>query len=394
VNTGAVAETAQVRRVHSDHLAYIDILRVLLITFVIAHHSIKPYIVHSNYELPLTGPLVTRAWGFLWVNTSFLMALFLFVSGYFASGSCAQRGPGNFARERLRRLGIPLLLGVLLVVPEECWFRYLAFGLPAEGYWTYFVHDFLGIGHRPAYWPVDRRWPEMQLEHLWFLEHLLIYVLVLAVWRTFVPPSTPAKVAPPENGAIAAFALAVSAAMVLIRHWFPVDHWIAFLGFIQMEPAYLPQYLAFFVIGIHAGPRRWMESMPRRRGFAWLTLGAAMVILAYLAIGAELIPRFDPSGWPATVYQGVMSTALCVGLPVAARELATGSNTLWRKLNNNALAAYVFHPLIALLTTSLLVGVDMAPWLRMTATAALVIPLTFLLTNYLILALPGSRRFF
>jgi len=381
-------------RVPPGHLAYIDVLRVLLVAFVIAHHAVKPYIVHSNYELPLAGPLVTPAWGFLWVNTSFLMALFLFVSGYFASGSCAERGPGNFSRERLRRLGIPLLLGLVLVVPEECWFRYRAFGLPPEGYWTYFIRDFLGIGHRPAWWPAERRWPEMQLEHLWFLEHLLIYVLVFAAWRAFVPPAAPARTAPPQNGAIVAFALGVSIAMVVIRRWFPVDHWIAFLGFVQMEPAYIPQYLAFFAIGVYAGPRHWMQSMPRPRGLFWMTTGVVMVVLAYSALGAGLIPDFDPSGWPATLYQGVMSTALCVGLPVAVRELAAGSNALWRKLNRNALAAYVFHPLVAVLTSSLLIGVDLAPWLRMTATAAIVIPVTFLLTNYLVLALPGSRRFF
>jgi len=47
-----------------------------------------------------------------------------------------------------------------------------------------------------------------------------------------------------------------------IRIWYPQDHWIAFLGFVQMEPAHIPQYASLFVIGLFAGPRRWLETMP------------------------------------------------------------------------------------------------------------------------------------
>jgi glucans biosynthesis protein C len=171
------AATRADRRVRSTHLPYVDALRVLLIILVIAHHSVEPYVTRSSNEWVLQDEPIPHAWVFLWVNASFFMGLFFFLAGYFMPGACARRSAGTFARERLRRLGIPLALGFAVIVPLECWFRYRATSLPPEGYWDYFTHDFLGIASRPLYWPSGRRWPEVNLGHLWFVQHLLIYAL-------------------------------------------------------------------------------------------------------------------------------------------------------------------------------------------------------------------------
>ena len=45
-----------------------------------------------------------------------------------------------------------------------------------------------------------------------------------------------------------------------------------------MEPAHLPQYASLFVIGLLAGRGRWIDTMPRRRGLAWLAVGVFLAI--------------------------------------------------------------------------------------------------------------------
>jgi fucose 4-O-acetylase-like acetyltransferase len=394
--TAATPATIRTQRGRTAHLGYVDALRVMLIVLVIAHHSVEPYVSRNPPEWVLPGPPIPRAWVFLWVNACFFMGLFFFLAGYFMPDACARRGPGAFARERRRRLGVPLALGFLVIVPLEGWFRYRAAGLPAEGYRDYFVRDFLGFGSRPDGWPAGRRWPEMNLGHLWFLEHLLIYALLYALWRRFAPasPVPPARAAAPGNLAIAGYAVALTLSAVAIRHWYPIDRWVPFLGCIQMEPAHLPQYLSLLLIGLYAGPRRWIETMPRRRGLGWLAVGGGLAALAYLLIGSGVVAGGDPNGWLACGYESLLCVGFCVGLPVGLRELAIGTGRLWRTLGENVLAVYVFHFPIVMFLQWRLIGAPLPAWGRLIATVGLAVVATFLLTNYVVLRIPGSRRIF
>merc|ERR1719230_1983016 len=43
------------------------------------------------------------------LNQAYYMALFFFLSGYFAPGSMDRKGPAQFLHDRLRRLGAPAL---------------------------------------------------------------------------------------------------------------------------------------------------------------------------------------------------------------------------------------------------------------------------------------------
>lgn len=394
--TADAAVTREDWRGRVAHLAYVDALRVILIVLVIAHHSVEAYVSRNPPEWVLPGPPIPRAWVFLWVNACFFMGLFFFLAGYFMPDACTRRGPGAFARERRRRLGIPLALGFLLIVPLEGWFRYRAAGLPAEGFSDYFVHDFLGIGSRPDGWPAGRRWPEANLGHLWFLEHLLIYAQLYALWRRFAPAAAvpPARRAPPGNLAIVGYAVALTLAAVAIRQWYPIDRWVGFLGCIQMEPAHLPQYLSLLLIGLYAGPRRWIETMPRRRGLGWLAVGGGLAALAYLLIGSGTVAGASPNGWVGCACESLLCVGFCVGLPVGLRELAIGTGRLWRTLGANVLAVYVFHFPIVMFLQWLLIGAAVPVWARLIATVAIAVPATFLLTNYVVLRIPGSRRIF
>ena len=82
----------------------------------------------------------------------FRMPLFFVLAGFFGALLIAKRGRRGFARQRLYRLGVPLIAGVLTVVPLVG----LAFA---------YAH---GV---PAAW---KPWPDGSLAHLWFLWYLLL----------------------------------------------------------------------------------------------------------------------------------------------------------------------------------------------------------------------------
>jgi glucans biosynthesis protein C len=211
--------------------------------------------------------------------------------------------------------------------------------------------------------------------------------------RALLPRHRDAAVGnPPSNMAITAYAVLLSAATFVIRIWYPQDRWIGFLGFIQMEPAHTAQYASLFAIGVYAGPRRWIETMPARRGMVWLAIGTGLAVAAYLLIGAGVIVRNTSSAWWVCTAESVLCTGLCVGLLVLFRELALGTSRLWRTLAANVLAVYVFHfPIVKLLQWAL-TGGPAARWLRLLMTIAGAVVGSFAFTNWVVLRLPYARR--
>lgn len=385
---------------------YVDALRVALILLVVAHHSVEAYVARHVPEIVMPDPPIPGAWAFLAVNAAFFMGLFFFLAGYYTPGAFDRKGAGRFVGDRFRRIGIPFLLGVILVVPLAEWMRItLSPGMSHYGYWDYVVRGFLGIGGKPGDWPAGEHWPQVNFGPMWFLEHLLVYALLYAAWRA-VAPARRTEARPmgrPTSLTIFLYAAALAAATFVAHIWYPQDRWIAFLGFIQMEPAHLPQYASLFVIGILAGRGRWIETMPRGRGLAWLAVGIALALLVYAkglheglgqtGGGAPRAPSSLPE-WQPCVWEAFLCTSLCVGLPVAFRELAWGVGRLWKLLSRNLFAIYVFHFPFVMLVQWALLNTDLPKWSRLLLTWPLAVTLTVAFSNFVVLRLPGLRRVF
>lgn len=383
-------------------MEFVDALRVVLIALVVAHHSVEAYVVAHPPEVPLPDPPIPRGWVFLWVNAAFFMGLFFFLAGCFTPSAFDRKGGGKFLADRGLRLGVPLVLGTLAVVPLAGW-SHLALdpAVPPISYWTYLTHDFLVHGPKTDFWPEAERWPAFNFGHLWFIEHLLVYALLYAALRVLVPADKGSALRdPPSHSAIVAYAVLLAAATFVVRIWYPQDRWIAFLGFIQMEPAHVPQYASLFVIGLLAGPRRWLETMPTRRGLLWLAIGAGLAVAMYLLVGTGVggggaaAGNTSSSNWRACTYEAFLCIGLCVGLPVLFRELALGTGRIWRRLAPNVFAVYVFHMPIVLLLQWALIDAPAPKWVRLLATVVGAILGSFALTNWIILRLPFARRIF
>ena len=75
-----------------ETLYYVDRLRVLVISLVVAHHAGQAYgptggawPVFEDERSPLLGP-------FFSVNAAFFMGLFFLISGFFVPGSLERKG--------------------------------------------------------------------------------------------------------------------------------------------------------------------------------------------------------------------------------------------------------------------------------------------------------------
>jgi glucan biosynthesis protein C len=178
------------------------------------------------------------------------MGLFFFLSGYFTPASFERKGAGRFLKDRLLRLGIPLLVFMFVLNPIA------AMGI------NYVPATLTGLT-TPLTW---QQYPKLVgIGPLWFVLMLLFFDIGYAIWRAVrgkraaQPESEPG---PPSYPTIVAFILALALSSYLICIVWPLGTYV--LSFPTL--AYLPQYLSFFVLGTIAFHRNWLRTIPASMG--------------------------------------------------------------------------------------------------------------------------------
>ncbi|PQB04070.1 acyltransferase family protein [Aureitalea marina] len=146
-----------------------DWLRVLVFGLLILYH-VGMFFVPWGWHIKNNEISLDLQWPMLFVNQWRLPILFV-ISGmgtYYAFG---KRSAGQFAKERLIRLFIPLAVGMFLIVPPQVYIERIATGQFSGGYFDFWpAHAFSG----GTYPDGNLTW-----HHLWFLPYLLIFSLVL-----------------------------------------------------------------------------------------------------------------------------------------------------------------------------------------------------------------------
>jgi glucan biosynthesis protein C len=343
----------------TKRLYYLDNLRVALIAMVIAHHVGQAYgptggwwPIQEAARAPVLGP-------FFAVNRSFGMSLFFMIAGYFTFMSCDARGPRAFLKSRVLRLGVPLFFWTLGMIPMQL-----------------FVFTPPATQSRSA-WPID-------VGHMWFVEHLLIYSAAYALWCMFRPgraTSGQRQTTPPGYLLVLVFALALAAVSGVVRIWSPIDKWVHLLGFIRVQFADVPRDLSFFIIGAVAYRHDWVTRFPARAGLVWLMVGVGVAVLWY---------AYDPGlkqVWPigdtamAVIYpiwESVLCCGMCIGLTVLFREMFDGQGRLGKAMAQSQYAAYIFHIPVVLLFQYLILGLVLLPFAKFTLVSLVAVPATFL----------------
>ena len=108
----------------------LDLLRALVVTGLVFFHTA---VIFGAGEFPIKAATENRAATvFLGFGATWGMPLLFLISGMGIFYSLRSRSPAAFARERLRRLGVPLLVGLLTLVPLQVWLGLRRAGDPSS----------------------------------------------------------------------------------------------------------------------------------------------------------------------------------------------------------------------------------------------------------------------
>jgi hypothetical protein len=210
------------------------------------------------------------------------MPLLLFISGAGTYMALGKRTPGEYAGERFKRLFIPLLFGMFVVVPPQIYYEHIKeYGSYLEFYKT--VFNFVPYPQGSFSW-----------HHLWFVAYLLLFSLIALPILIFLrsPRSGRFKgvlinLLTRPIGILAIPLAVIIITQVILRPYFP-DETHALLN----DWAFFTFYFCFFVMGsiCYSSPEIW-ESIGNNRKH--LLVAAIFVLIPFYGFYFHLLNLID-----------------------------------------------------------------------------------------------------
>lgn len=289
------------RQVTGGRRSEVDALRALVVLGLVLFHSALVFDTRDDFYVKndVTVDLTGAAAGFVVV---WAMPLLFAVAGLAAAHSVRRRGPGGFVRERLLRLGVPLVAATVLLTPVPQWLRARGAGHPDGAlaypeFWRRFFDVHLDWGGVP--FVLRGRW--FELGHLWFVALLLVgsfVVAAVAAWPGYARRAQGATAwVAARPGAVLLPAVAVGAASAprLEEGFAAGNRW-----------AYVLTFVAGFVLladdGVRAAVRRDRARALLVGGVAFAAAGVVLLAVDDVFVAPTLVAAvgraaFGAAGW-------------------------------------------------------------------------------------------------
>ncbi len=139
----------------------IDWIRVIVFDILILYH-VCMFFVDWNWHIKNNDIVTWIEWPMKFINQWRIPILFV-VSGMGTRFAMSHRSGQEYVKERFYRLLLPLLVGILLIVPPQVYLERISQGIDYSNYINFYPDFFNGI-----YPSGNLSW-----HHLWFLPYLL-----------------------------------------------------------------------------------------------------------------------------------------------------------------------------------------------------------------------------
>jgi glucans biosynthesis protein C len=358
-------------------LYYLDYIRIVLIALVVLHHLAISYAAQGTWYFTqgnASGISSLVFSGFLAFNQSFFMGFLFMISAYFTPASYDKKGFFLFVKDRLYRLGVPLLIYVIVIQPSLQYIARGGFTYVQLGYFKQFIvnYDVLGLGP------------------MWFIALLLILDLLYAVIR--ICKVTIAKLAIPGDLNILFFALVIAGANFAIRIWVPMSEVPRPL---DLHFPFLTQYVGYFVAGLFAYRGEWFLKAGVRLWKIKTVLLAAMIPVGLLVTSNPDIyfGGFTPFSLIFCIWEQLFGISIIIVILTFFRDHVNDENRTMNVLSSSSYATYVFHPVALIPATLILAVPGIHILLKFLIAAPIALTLSFAL-GWMVRKIPGFKKVF
>ena len=339
----------------ADRLHALDGLRAFALILGIFCHGAAGYIEGFPEILwPMREPSSTTLAVVFFASHMFRMSLFFLIAGFFGRMLIERRGAAGFIRDRAKRIALPLVAGVPVVLMLFAVLGGLGFLLNGTS-----LAELQRLQERQLDAPVEGgTFPWM---HLWFLYYLILFYAGALVLRALGGVVDRAGRLTRVFDASVRFCLsgvwgAVIIGLPLAAYFYALDGWPSWTGLLA-PLALLPQTSSVFSYGLPFAIG-WLAHRQVDRLLAleqrWLqfTLAAVVLTVFCLTLGG-LTPRWEPYlddrtlAWYSAAYMVAIWCWIFGLIGLAVRFLSDASPTR-RYLADASYWMYIVHlPVLA-----------------------------------------------
>lgn len=315
----------------------LDWLRIGAFALLMLYHVGMYYVPwdwHIKSEAPVAG---LAPWMF--ATQPWRLTLLFVVSGVATAYLLARLPTGAFARQRSLRLLVPLVFGMLVIVPPQSYYQVVQQAAYADGYLAFYAR-YLSFDRgfcRGSDCLVVPTW-----NHLWFVAYLWVYTLVALALRHM---GLLHRIASSATRWLSGWGVIVwpiawlALARMLLVQRFPSTH--ALVDDIYNHAMYLPAFLLGVACGRSEAP--WQPMETRRWHATVIALAAYGFVAWYFSVYGDT--RLPPDALRMTqrVLYAAFQWCAIVGLVGFARRHLKGDGPARRYLTDAIFPCYIVH---------------------------------------------------
>ncbi|MFW9843668.1 MAG: acyltransferase family protein [Candidatus Thorarchaeota archaeon] len=389
-NTEIMSETFTPAK---SRIFYVDNIRIYLTVLVILHHITIGYggsggwLVNESDFYTIDSLTIILFTLFNTINQSYFMAFFFLLAGFFTPRSFEKKGGKTFSKDRLVRLGIPLVIYAALVSPIT---EFIVRNYAYAQNWTF--EEIIANRINNIAIGVD---------HLWFLLALLFFAGFYVLFRKLRPTtsSNESTSSFPKDKVIFAAIIVVALISFCIRIVSP----IGFTFFFNFQFGHFTHYAFMFWIGILAYQRNWFENLEGSQAKRWIEVAILVVILLPIVLvfmidlsNPDIAPFLGGLTFESFIFSFWDSFALLsisIGVLYIFKNKLNRSNKISQNMGGSAYTAYIIHAIIIIILQILLLPLILPAFLKAVIVAVIGVPLIFILSA-LIRRIPGFSLVF
>ena len=383
----------------NNPLVFFNHIRYLMILFVLLCHSSMSY---SN--LPIKWYVVDSGSSqffdiYLLLCDVFVMTILFFIAGYFAIPSLQRKGTAAFLKNKFKRLGVPLLLGVTLLGPIMPYIRKVQFStgdISFSSYFWFWIGYLKSAGHIYVGPTVSKG----QFSHFyfWYLSLLLAFFIVFCLLykvrsKRLHSSTLHAQIgntsSAPTLKVLLLFGILTTVGFFTVITFVPDRQWYTIGNLLFFQPTRLVLYISYFSLGIYAYSKKWFINGDAPRFFIFWLLICGLLIVGYLAMSRVLV---EERSTELLFLFSLIRSFLCLSFLIVFTSFASRfwnrSSKVDKGFSENSYTIYIVHPPIVVFFQFFLSNWELdwenGVWIKFGLVAVLSLILSYGISSYLI----------